>query len=833
MSEPIYTGWGTRTRVKGAIKQSITNASIRRNAANLEPTAKALQAELTRLGLHTEQGLLRLAEIMSADILTTLGADERSVSALPFHHHLTHSIAVFMDFEDLFEFPGTASGTGVQTRSDLWLMEEELGRLHRILTNFDEITANIAEMFCVFVKAIVRQHPHLLMDRGSGSGSSSSSGSDPASGSSSASGSQSGSESSSGAGTQLGTPVRDLAFSVPMAEALTDLPDLMDVLVQLPFAPELEPYKITEQHRRRLEYNVVIASGGNPGDPFAVRKALSNPRMPSRAFPMSAAALVETYLAGTALQGFMNFPVPVPIPLATRFEHQHIVAGSGHGKSQTLQHLILHDLEAVHRGQRSIVVLDSQGDLIGNISELSIFAPGGPLADRLVLIDPTDVEYPVALNLFDVGMERIKGYSQLEQERTINGVLELYDFVLGSLLDAGMTQKQSVIFRYITRLMLQIPNATIATFRELLGEGGTERYRPYIERLTGSARDFFETEFDSREFAQTKKQVLRRLWGILENQTFERMFLHPKSKLDLYAEMNAGKVILINTAKDLLKEEGTEFFGRFFIAMIAQAAQERSVIPTDERMPTMVYVDEAADYFDRNVGLILSQARKYKVGMVLAHQFLGQLDSKLQDGVFANTSIKFAGGVSSKDARTLAGEMRTDARLIEQQDKLELAAYVRGVTKGSVNIKIEPGQMEALPKMTPEEKAQQRDWIRERYAVPFADVMRAAAEQRNGGANCAAGMADAADSSNHSGDRGSGGSPAQHDGRTSIGDDQGLASNPNNDGNNGYQGKSGSQSGDPGSKDGTDGNQSSNTSSTDDATAPSNQRRADDPQSWD
>jgi hypothetical protein len=57
------------------------------------------------------------------------------------------------------------------------------------------------------------------------------------------------------------------------------------------------------------------------------------------------------------------------------------------------------------------------------------------------------------------------------------------------------------------------------------------------------------------------------------------MFSHPRSKLDLFAEMNAGKVILINTAKDLLKETGTEIFGRFFIAMIAQAAQERAVLP--------------------------------------------------------------------------------------------------------------------------------------------------------------------------------------------------------------------------------------------------------------
>ncbi len=174
--------------------------------------------------------------------------------------------------------------------------------------------------------------------------------------------------------------------------------------------------------------------------------------------------------------------------------------------------------------------------------------------------------------------------------------------------------------------------------------GSEKKFAPHIRKLSDTTRHFFDTEFTSREFDQTKKQVLRRLWGILENQTFERMFSHPRSRLDLFKEMNAGKVILINTAKDLLKEQGTEIFGRFFIAMIAQAAQERATLPEHKRTPTIVYVDEAQDYFDRNIGLILAQARKYNVGIVLAHQYLGPLEPKLQEAFSANTAIRFAGG---------------------------------------------------------------------------------------------------------------------------------------------------------------------------------------------
>src|SRR6476620_10900874 len=81
----------------------------------------------------------------------------------------------------------------------------------------------------------------------------------------------------------------------------------------------------------------------------------------------------------------------------------------------------------------------------------------------------------------------------------------------------------------------------------------------------------------------TRQQILTRLWGVLSNSVLERMFAHERNKLDLFEAMNRGSLILINTAKDLLKQEGCEILGRFFIALIAQAAQERASIAEDRR----------------------------------------------------------------------------------------------------------------------------------------------------------------------------------------------------------------------------------------------------------
>jgi hypothetical protein len=190
----------------------------------------------------------------------------------------------------------------------------------------------------------------------------------------------------------------------------------------------------------------------------------------------------------------------------------------------------------------------------------------------------------------------------------------------------------------------------------------------------------------------------------------------------MFTEMNGGKVILINTAKDLLKESGTEIFGRFFIALIAQAAQERATLPESKRMPTLVYIDEAADYFDHTIGLILSQARKYKVGMVLAHQYLGQLDPKLQEAFAANTSIKFAGGVSAKDARALAPMMHTTPELIEAQPKLSFAAHIRGVSRQALPLKFPVGHLEDMTRMDSDDWQELRQRMREAYAVHISEL---------------------------------------------------------------------------------------------------------------
>ena len=103
--------------------------------------------------------------------------------------------------------------------------------------------------------------------------------------------------------------------------------------------------------------------------------------------------------------------------------------------------------------------------------------------------------------------------------------------------------------------------------------------------------------------------------------------------------------------------------------------------------------------------------------MVLAHQFLGQLEPRLHEAIAANTSTKFAGGVSAKDARALASYLRTEATFIESQQKHNFAAFIKGQTKRAISVDIPPGQMEAWPRMSNDDRAQLLELMRARYAV--------------------------------------------------------------------------------------------------------------------
>jgi hypothetical protein len=430
--------------------------------------------------------------------------------------------------------------------------------------------------------------------------------------------------------------------------------------------------------------------------------------------------LVSTYLAGTPLEPLFYAPVPFSFTDRQRYEHMHIVGGSGHGKTQLLQRLILNDLQ--RPDPPAMIIIDSQGEMLRKIERLAVFAD--KLADKLIIIDPEDVEHPPALNMFDTANARLADYSLAHKEQIEAGVIELYNYIFAAIA-AEMTSRQSTAFTFVTRLMLSMDNATIHTLRELMEDPAQtieqSTFAEHIEKLDATSQAYFRNQFFTRRYADLRQQIARRLYGVLGVPSFDRMFSATDNRLDMFDAIQTGKVVLINTSKALLKSDASALFGRYMIARVISAAFERIAVTPERRNPAYLVVDEAGDYFDDNIETLLSQARKFNLGVVLAHQHLDQLTAGLRSSVAANTSIKLAGGVSDKDARALAADMRTDADFITSMKKqtrsTEFACYVRNHTANALRLEIPFGSLERAPKMTAAQHAALVSRNRERYAA--------------------------------------------------------------------------------------------------------------------
>jgi hypothetical protein len=417
-------------------------------------------------------------------------------------------------------------------------------------------------------------------------------------------------------------------FTIPLIYALPDPKLFVEGLFAVLWEQNSVDNGLFVDVAKRLYLNMCEVSGiADPRDPKKPFKKPSENDAPLH-------EIIELYLRGTPFYDFFLAPIPLKFTHEERFSHMHVLGGTNAGKTTLLQNLILNDLQS--DDPPSLVIVDSQGDLINKLSRLALFDPeDGPLANRLVLITPKDIHHPPALNIFDVNRERLGRYDEAAKEQVTAGVIQTFDYLFAGLLGADLTAKQGVFFRFVARLMLALPetmgrSATILDMLALIDE--PEKYRKAIESLPAIQRNFFERDFlDPRKstFKETKEQIRYRLNAILENPTLGRLFTAPETRIDLFDVLNNGGIVLVDTAKDFLKGSSAHF-GRIFISLVLQAVLERAVIPENRRRPTFLIVDEAAAYFDSNIDDFLTEARKYKCGCVFAHQFLDQATSSLR-----------------------------------------------------------------------------------------------------------------------------------------------------------------------------------------------------------
>jgi hypothetical protein len=384
-------------------------------------------------------------------------------------------------------------------------------------------------------------------------------------------------------------------------------------------------------------------------------------------------------------------PPSFSIPEETRFGGHWIIAPPGRGKTTLLQTLVADDLQK----DAAVVLMDSKGDLIEPIKTLA------SIKDRLLLIEP-DPDTAFALNPLDIS------------HSNVTHAVGLIEYIMAGLLDAKFTALQSTLFRNVVPAIIEaIPNPTLDTFKEVMVRG-----LPNLDKLNPHARQFFEnreTGFNSRTYDSTRKEVVWRLDYLLTNPVLRSMFSATHTRLDLGEEMDAGKVIIINNSKAILGDEGAEFFGRFFVALIARAAQQRSGRPAATKKPCYVYIDECQSVIakDTRIPVLLDECRSQNIALILAHQRTAQLTPPVLDAV-ANCAIRMAN--SDDEAKYLSSKLRMDTEVLQSLPRGTFGAFVRDLTPQGIQLKVSKVDLHGLPKMTDAEF----DAIRARMKTDFA-----------------------------------------------------------------------------------------------------------------
>jgi hypothetical protein len=502
-----------------------------------------------------------------------------------------------------------------------------------------------------------------------------------------------------------------LAAHKPLAGMVDDLPHMLTSFFGTFCAKDLHEAGLFYDLSLMLDNRLCVASGVPWQDRFKQNAKL---KLPIDRDGLPCAELAALYTTDTPLEGFFDIAVPQSIPRDVRFEHTHIVGGTGHGKTQLLQYLIMDDLHHALDNPLSLVVIDPDGTLIRTISQTDYFGEC-LLGDRVIVIDPSEVERPVSLNLFDVSH---LGDADARTRETIeNNTIELFEYFFDALLGTELTGKQSTLFRYLGLLLMQIPGGNIHTLRNILED--VRPFKSYVDKLPDTARAFFETRFQSKDLQPTKTQVLSRLWGVLSNRSLDRVLSGTRNSVNFDEALKSGKIIFVHTSKENLGEEGSAIFARMMVALLGQSLIRRAALSPQDRTDTYIYIDEAEGVVDQTLVRLLAQVRKYRGAITIAHQHLDQLTASARAGVFANTSIKLAGGISAKDAAVLALEMRTKAGHLLSFRKgaatTSFALFAKNYTDTAMSLDVPLGYAEGCARLDDDEYAALLEQSKERY----------------------------------------------------------------------------------------------------------------------
>jgi hypothetical protein len=319
--------------------------------------------------------------------------------------------------------------------------------------------------------------------------------------------------------------------------------------------------------------------------------------------------------------------------------HMYLIGKTGTGKSTLLQNMAAHDIEMGY----GLALVDPHGDLAEEILEL---VPERRIKD-VIYFDPADLEYPVAFN-------PLENVSPDHRYLVASGMISVLKKVWAEFWGPRLEH----ILRNALLTLLENPGSTLLDLPRLLTD---DKFREVLLRRVNhpQVREFWFAEFAKYSVwlrSEAISPILNKVGQFLTSIPLRNIVGQRKSTFDLCTIMDEGKVLIVNLAKGRIGEDNCSLLGAMLVTKIQLAALSRADVPEGNRRAFYLYVDEFHNFLTLSFADVLSEARKYGLNLVLAHQYLEQLDEKLRAAVFGNVGTIISFRVGVEDARLLARE---------------------------------------------------------------------------------------------------------------------------------------------------------------------------------
>lgn len=350
---------------------------------------------------------------------------------------------------------------------------------------------------------------------------------------------------------------------------------------------------------------------------------------------------------------------PVYLSNEDRMRHIYVIGKTGTGKSELLKDMILQDI----RVGKGLCFMDPHGDALQDIMKL--IPP--ERAEDVIYFNPSDTERPMGMNLLEAKDE----YQQhFVATAVINLMYKLFDpyktGIVGPRFEHG-----------VRNAMLTAMAEPGNTFVEVMRIMTDSRF---VQELLPKVKDPLVRRYWTDQIAQTadfhKSEVLdytvSKFGRFVTNKVIRNIIGQSQSSFDFRKIMDEGKILLINLAKGELGEENSNFLGLILVPRILMAAMSRADTPVENRRDFYLYVDEFQNFATPDFAVILSEARKYRLGLCVANQFIGQVEEEVKNAVFGNVGTLIAFRVGVTDANYLQHEF---SPTFSEDDLLNIERY--------------------------------------------------------------------------------------------------------------------------------------------------------------